>query len=562
MRSALLALVLFLGAQDKGLRKLEWKLAPDHAAEFVFLDRGGRPTSDKFLVLSSELTGNTNRIIVDTYDELPLPLLFQLPPDPLKTTAGWEYSAAFFHEAYDAMGGFEAMIGGGSIRPVAVKGRYLLKTVKKADDEIAYIEGAFSLYEIRRDFVNNQTRFTVSKNEVGTLATSVQFSVPKGMILKAGWQYKTRGQEREGGRIVEKKIETHQMVEFGEDLALEPAKLDASRDAALAKAVDWLKKQAKGGSWQPSRPNASPGEAIHLTALVVRALLAAGVKPDDPVLQSAAKSLRVPAPPENAALAEQILALSTKSPSKDEAEEARRLGEELLRRRDARTNGWGPGTGRNDVPNLTLTALALEALTAVPDLKVPEEALRSGLEIFTTSAVDNEGTVDLDVQFEKDAKTLGSDSPKGIVPACWPAQLGRAGGFDIRGARRGTMFTQVAALRTLVELPEKIRMDDKQQKAVEGTLRKGLAELQLHWTFRTVPPVEAAWCSQRLEYFGQLGAFLSRARVVRVFGSDWRLEGTAIVLREQGEDGSWFAGTDQAVAKTAHALLFLGTTRR
>src|SRR6185295_9025630 len=127
--------------QDKGLRKLEWKLASGHAAEFVFLDKAGKPLPDrKFLVFGSELTPQSNRILVDGYDELPLPLLFQLPPEAFKTSVGWEYSATFFNDAYDAIGGFETMIGGGSIRPVHAKGRYVLRTAKKGEEETATID--------------------------------------------------------------------------------------------------------------------------------------------------------------------------------------------------------------------------------------------------------------------------------------------------------------------------------------------------------------------------------------------------------------------------------------
>jgi hypothetical protein len=65
-----------------------------------------------------------------------------------------------------------------------------------------------------------------------------------------------------------------------------------------------------------------------------------------------------------------------------------------------------------------------------------------------------------------------------------------------------------------------------------------------------------------MEYLGLLGSTLARAKVDRIGGSDWRLEGATLLLREQGDDGSWFAGTDQAVAKTAHALLFLAAANR
>src|SRR5262245_17180202 len=201
MRILPLCLVLTgLLDQDKGLRKLEWKLAPGHAAEYACLDKAGKPISDqKFLILASELTPHSNRIKVDAYEEIPLAMLFQLPPEPFKASIGWEFTGYFFNEAFDSMGGFEAMIGGGSIRPVAVKGRYIVKTSqKKGEEEIAHIDGSFSLFEIRRDFVNNQSKIVITKNDVGTLATSAQVSVPRGLLLKAGWQLRVRGQEREG----------------------------------------------------------------------------------------------------------------------------------------------------------------------------------------------------------------------------------------------------------------------------------------------------------------------------------------------------------------------------
>lgn len=567
MRTAsffLCALSLF--AQDaKGLRKLEWKLAPGHAAEYVALDKAGKPVADqKFLIFGSELTPHSNRIVVDTYEALAIPLIFQLPPESFKTSLGWEHSAIFFNDAYDSVGGFESMIGGGSIRPVAVRGRYVLRvSQKKGEEEIATIDGAFALYEIRRDFVNNQTKINITKNEMGTLATSVQVSVPRGLLLKAGWQLRTRGQDRENGRPVEKKFDAHQVIAFKEEFELDATKIQASLEAGLARAADWLKKQQqKDGGWAPARANPQPGDAIHATALAVRALVAAGTKPDDPALVAASKVLRSPAPLETAALGQQILALSCKTPTKDEAEDARRLAEELHRRKDPRVAAWGSGIGRNDAPSLSMTALALEALALTPDSRTPEETFKSGLELFSTGWVDDDGAVDLALEFEKDATTIAPDPAKGVQPCAWPAQLNRAGGFDFRAARKGSFFTLVAALRTLLVVPEKLKFDEKQLKALDAPLRRGLANLQQRWTFRAVPPVEAAWCAQRLEYLGLLGPTLARAKVTRIGGSDWRLEGALLLLREQNDDGSWFAGTEQAVAKTSHAMLFLSSAKR
>src|SRR5690349_24888075 len=58
-------------------------------------------------------------------------------------------------------------------------------------------------------------------------------------------------QERENGRIVERKIDVHHMIELTEDLELDPAKIQPSIEAALSRAIDWLKKQQIGrASWR------------------------------------------------------------------------------------------------------------------------------------------------------------------------------------------------------------------------------------------------------------------------------------------------------------------------
>jgi hypothetical protein len=559
MRTTCLAF-LFLGllAQDKTLKKLEWKLAPGHVAEFAYLDKAGKPLPDqKLVVFGSELTSNSNRIAVDTYEQIPLAMLFQLPPEAIKGASGWEYQCFFFNEISDS---FE-ISSGGSLRPICAKGRYLVKVQKKGDDEIATIEGAFSLVDVRRDVVNGQLKITVTKIELGTLATSLQFSLSKGMILKAAWQYKIKAQDREAGRIVEKKIETHQMLEFKEDVELDAAKIQPAIETSITRAVDWLKKQQKGGAWtSPPKAGAVGGDAAYLTSVVVRALSAAGVKPDDPALVAASRTLRTPPPPENFTLCQQILALAAKQPTKDEAEDLRKFSEELQKRREPRSGGWAAAAGKNEISTAFLTAFALEALAAVPDAKIPDETFKSGLDFFSGNWIEEDGRVDLDIEFEKDAATIAADPKKDVVPCTWPALVIK--GNDIRVGRKGSFFTLVAALRVLLLLPERMKADERTLKSIDLPLRKGLADLQSHWTLRSVPPIEASWCAQRMEFLGMLGPTLARAKVDRIGGSDWRLEGAALLLREQGEDGSWFSGTDQAVAKTAHALLFLGAAKR
>src|SRR5579859_576377 len=564
MRSLVLALVLLgFATQDKAARKLEWKLPPGHAAEFVYLDRAGKPVADqKLLIFGTELTPTSNRLAIDTFEQLPLALIFQLPPEAMKSAIGWEHLSYYFNDALDVAGGYDALAGGG-LRAVCAKGRYVAKTQKKGDEELVIIEGSLSIVELRRDLVNNQLRVIVTKNELGTLATQAQFNPAKGMIQKAVWQYKIKGQDREAGRVVDKRTETHSMIELKEDLELDAAKIQPAIDLSMTRAIDWLKKQQKGGSWANGKPGPA-GDAAYLTSIAVRALVAAGVKPDDPVIAQASKTLRSTPPQENFVLCQQILALSAKNPTKDEADDAKRFAEELLRRKDPRSGGWAGVSGRNDPAGTFLSALALEALAAVPEAKIPDDTLRSGLEFFSGSWVEDEGKGDLELELEKDAATIVLDpkKDKDLVPVNWPAPMARQNVNDQRAIRKGSFFTVVAGLRMLFLLPERLKLDERQTKNLELPIHRALANLQLRWTLRAVPPIEGPWSAQRLEYLGLLGPTLAHAKIDKIGGSDWRLEGASLLLREQGDDGSWFPGTDQAVLKTAHALLFLSSAKR
>ena len=341
---------------------------------------------------------------------------------------------------------------------------------------------------------------------------------------------------------------------------LDPAAIAAASDVAVKKAVDWLRKNQKpSGAWDVPRPPGVPADTISPTGLVVRALLAAGIAPDDPAIVNAAKTLRVAAPPETTALARQISALSLKGPATpQEGDDLVKLADELLRRRDAKTGLWSAG-GRNDAPSLMSTAQALEALALAPGAKVPDEVWKSSLEYFSGATLDEEKEIDLDLEFEKDAATFPLD-PKKALPLVWTVEAGgrRPGGT----LRRGSGFIHVAALNTLLIVAGKRTLDAKEKQALDLVLRKGFAGLQTRWTLRTVPPAEAAWSQQRIEYIGSLASLLARAKLDRIAGSDWRLEAATLLLGEQGADGSWWPGSDPALVKTAYALLLLGSVRR
>lgn len=549
MRSVGLLLLCLLPQQQP--RKLEWKLAPGREAVYAFLEKNGKPSRDRELaIFGSELTTSGNRFLVDRGEEIPLALLFQLPPDAFKSSAAWEHTAFFFQDGADASGFLEAAVGFGGLKPLCARGRYAVKSIqKKGDDEVAVIDGAFTFYEIRRDPLNAGAKPVVTKNDLGTLAVSAQVSLPRGLLLKGGWQLKLKGQERvvERGvsRVAERAFAAHEMIELKEERALVAEDVAAAATAAVKKASDFLLRR---GAWGND------------AALVLHALLEAGTPPEDPLIIPALKALKAAPLPQNSFdLARSVLVFAKAGM----ADDARRLAEELAGRRDLRSGVWGTGQ-RNDNPNPVLTATAVAALAAVDDAKVPEDAWRSALEAFTSSWIEDGVEVDLAVVFEADATTIVAD-PKKNVPATWPADAGRRGGGNNPmglGARKGSAFVVLAALETCLKAPAKLKLDEKQKQAADLALRKGLTWLQSRWTLRAVPPAEGAWSLQRHEYLGRLGRVLARAKVDTIAGADWRLEGSTLLLREQGGDGSWAAGTEQTAAKTAHALLFLGAAKR
>lgn len=541
MRRLLLLLLLAAPAQQ---RKIEWKLVPGRIASYTFLEKNGKPSKDRsLLVFGSELTTSGNRFLADRSEDIPLALLFQLPPDPFKSSASWELTRMFFEDGADATGFLEAAVGFGGFRPLCARGRYVLKSIKKqGDDEVATIDGGFTFFEVRREVVNNTPKFVITKNDLGTLATSAQVSVPRGLLLKGGWQLKLKGQERivERGasRVAERSFNVHEMIELQEERALDAEGVAASAEAARKKAVDFLLRNPAWGN------NA---------ALALHALLAAGTPADDPKLAPALKALAAaPVPESNAALARSVLVLALGGLTAD----AHRLGEQLAARRDARSGVWSPG-GRNEAPNPVVTAAVVAALAAVDGLKVPDDAWRSAMEAFTTKPMDDGDEIDLALEFAADAATILPD-PKKAIPATWPAEAGRR----IGGARKGSGFVILAGIEACLASASKLKLEERQKQALDVSLRRAFAWLQSRWTLRAVPPAEGAWSLQRHEYLGRLGQVLSRARLDKIGGSDWRVEGATLLLREQGDDGSWAPGTDQSLAKTAHALLFLSAAKR
>ncbi len=568
MRAASLLALLALVPQEKGPLRIEWKLPAGRAAEFAILDRAGKPLQGRsFLVFGSELTPQGNRLAVDAYDQIAYPFLFQLPGELSRGAAAWEHTATFFVEGPG--GGLGALfgLGGTGLRPVCARGRYVARaSPRKGEEGIVTIDGSFTFYEIRRERVNNQPRLTVSKNAVGSLATSVQVSAERGMIVKAGYQLKIRGQkrvvERDRTRIEEQNLSLHEILEFREEIELDPAKLKDPLDGAVRKAADWLRRQPRGpGFWGTARALESPRAQVDLTGLVVRALLAAGAGPDDPAIVAAARHLRSTLPATPQGFNHSMVALALKDPSKEEAAAIQQMAKVLLQKRDPR-RGWGLG-GRDDAENPVSTAHAVEALAHAGDAVAGDEVWKDVLEHLSSTWIEGNQEVELDLEFEEGEPPIAPD-PKKVFPATWPVETERRGRDDFLQAAAppgGNALGVLSALKGLLIASGRLKLDDRQRTSLDTALRKGLAYLQGYWTLRIVPPAEGAWCLQRYEYLDLLAQVLKLARVAKVSGADWRLEGAFLLLREQRPDGAWDSGQGLETLETARALLFLSAAR-
>lgn len=568
MRLTVLALALLAAApQDKSKKKLEWKAEPNSVLEYDVLDpRSNKPSGETFYVFASELrpTGG-NRIAVDRFEDIGWPLVFQLPKDEVKPGAVWEHAAYFFHEASESTA-LWSWGGPSSIQPVHAKGRYVLKSIDK--DGVAWIDGAFELFEIRRDYVNNAVKLTVTKNKVGTVSTSMGFHVENGRVTIAGFscdlpRAQSRLWEKDRWSVQDKKIKETKRIQFKEALVLDRDKMQTAIDAAVQRATGWLKKQQKAtGDFGNARTLETDRLETNYTGLIVRALLASGMKPDEELIQKALKFLRTPPAsktPQSYDL--QILGLLAKEPSKEELQAVKVAVDALLDLRDRKVGGWAPGNKRGtETINPITTRHAAEGLyyAKLANVDVPADVWRTLLDLYATSTVDEADEVELKLVFEDDFAGLEGDVKKAF-PGSWRFNSERKPSTDPMQARdvKGFAMTTIAGLEILCTLRATTALNESQKKTVDGAIRKGLAYLQYFWTLRTPPPSEAAWSVQKVEYLAGLMRVFTALGVKTIDGADWRLEGAYLLLREQNADGTWDLSGGSVLADTAWALSFL-----
>ncbi len=604
MRTILVMSVFALCAaapQDKPKRKLAWLLPKTHVAEYSVLGSNGKPIADRaFWVFGSELTETgANRIAVDRYTHIPYALLFHLPSHEVKPGEQWEHQEYFFYEAQygsDGMGGFGFGWGWGggatSIRPVVAKGRYVFRKIekdKKTDAELAVIDGEFTLLELRQERSNNDNKMVITKNDVGTISVSMLLHVTRGVLQRGTYSVKTRAQERlpvkDDTKVLEKRLTFVETLELKEELEFGGEKLGKAVEAQVKKAADWLRKQqAAGGDWAAFRTIEENNAKASTTGLCVRALLAAGAKPDDPAVDKAIRWLRTQtagtpqavdwqmtafvyrAAPSDKPYAECDLATARadvrKSLPKQDADWIKALTANLVSRRETASGIW-PAIDKES-PNVLTTRAAIEALALASEagIDTPLELWNHAMQTVLDACADM--GLELELAFEGiEYPDKDVDAKKKVRPQSCRFNPGDTQSRNREGNALCT-YSAASILRyAQIELTRRGVLKDSQKRLLDGAQRGLLAWLQSRRTWRTVPPTEAEWCVNRYQHAHAMGELLTLYGAKKVEGVDWHSEGAYHLMREQCGDGRWDTEYGSPLSETAHCILFLtrGTLR-
>lgn len=583
-----LLVIAILGVpQDKSPRTFEWKLEPNTVLEYEAFDAKSNQPAEGFFLFASEFRKDGgNRLVIDRYEDLANPLLFRLPRGEVKPGHSWEHAAFFFHEASESTSVW-SWTGPTSLKPVHAKGRLVFKKLEKAgDDELAWLEGAFDLVEIRRDIVNNRLKLSITKNKVGTITTSAAFSFNRGLLVRGQIHLDLpRAQERifQKGewRVEDRALRVARRFELKEVVKLDPEKMAKAVESGLRKAGNWLRKQQKGaGEFGVARTMEMDRVDAGVTGLAVGALLASGAKPDDEVVQKGLRSLRTnpgPKTPQTYAHAataivarflpgvpwtdhklSELREAFRKNFPKEDLVALRSCADALLESRDRKLWAWAPSAKRGlDTLNPLSTRHAAEALfhAHLAGVEIPAEAWRGWIDLYANSGADEEDEIELELSFVEGFE----EESKKVFPASWRFETARKNGDDPTRTRdlKGTSLTTLAVMETLAMARAATSLGETQRKSVNAALRKGFAWIQWRWTLRTPPPSEASWSVQKLEYYYLLMRVFTGLGIRTIGGSDWYLEGAYLLLREQFEDGSWDSSGGTTLLDTACAMLFL-----
>lgn len=584
MKRAILLCILCLGAstpQDP----LTWKVKKGQVAEYKVLDgRTKRSTGDTLYIFGSELNEDgSNRIVIDRYADIPLHFLFNLPGKAMRRGGTWKHETYFFRAAAAFESGSMLDFDYGMFRRSAMTvlkatGGYRVDSIKKkkTGTEIL-IDGTFEFYEVRRDWFDNNSRLTDTKNKKGVLKTSQIIDPERGVLTKGAWVLSLQGEDRvrynDSRPFDKKKFDSRQLLELDEVVTIDPEKLKPAIDNAVSRGVDWLKRrQGNDGNFGQVTATETRTQ-INVSPIAMRALFASGA--EEGLLKKGTAFLKRINSDKTQEMAQTLIALALsryhanekswsgveKETPREDLRAIQNLAKSLLAMRHGGTATFPTGSDRqrDDRFNVLSTEHASEALWMASQFGINlEDIWQKQISFFAKNSIEETRQVELDLVFAKNAMPpIDPDGEKKVYPGSWAN--GQPRYKDVSG--QGIALTTTAGLWNLVlaenELRSARKLDDKLKDDIEKVKRAGLAWIQKYLSNRSVVPPEASWCTRVPNWLFRMGRVLDIYGIEKIGGVDWYHEAAYALLRDQFKDGNWDYRRGEGVNDTAYAILFL-----
>lgn len=561
---------------------LTWKLPHNQAAAYEVFDCAKGTKKDEFWLFGCELD---SKVAITDYHDLPFRMMFRRWPQKVRAGMRWEIKEFAFADCPPGQGM--------PISPVQLIGSYSVRTVKKLK-----VDEQFKVAFKSRKEKSEATEIVLIEGNVQLF--KAQWSVPKGVVEVVGRQpaasmgvtvaVRSSDGAIVGGRfLISGRIEQYQgRFDFATsdkanevyEVALREPLVDITKEG-LAKSVDdavkrgthWLKsQQGKDGKFldAPATYPIGTAHGIGSTAMGIMALLHSGVPADDPAIKRGFSYLLSKRLRESYDAALVILAVETKYAPLSMLEDVERFSEDELRKKlqkeltkedrelaSSAVQALLPTQDKEGlfgyvgglIPNFSNTQYAVLALNAASrmGIDVPASVWTRVLKAVEKYAQMSGREVDLVVR-----QRNGELIEKRVREVGWP--------YAENMPATGTMTCAALASLAICEsaLVRAKALSEPDIRKFETLILGGWAWMQRRFSVRAGVPEGCSIEPAMLLYY-MYG--IERAAIlwdaVTIGGHDWYLEGAAVLLPSQQQDGHWTGPEGWPVVDTAWALLFL-----
>jgi hypothetical protein len=570
------------GQDGKQEYDLTWKLPHNKAAAYEVFDCVKGTRRGEFWLFGCELE---TRVAITDYHDLPNRLMFRRWPSKVKAGSRWEIKEFAFAECPPGQGM--------PISPVQIVGSYSVRVVKKlkVDEhfkvafksrkekqeaaDIALIEGSVQLFKAQWSIPKGVVE-VIGRQPATSMGVTVAVRVDDGAIVAGRYLISGRIEQYQGRFDFAASDKANDVCE----VALRVPLVDVTKeglakgtDDAVRRGIQWLKsQQGKDGKFYDAPATYPIGTAhgIGSTAMGVMALIHSGVPADDPAIRRAFSYLLSKRLRESYDAALVILAVETKYAPLSMLEDIERFSEDELRAKlqkeltkedrelaASAVQALLPTQDKEGlfgyvgglIPNFSNTQYAVLALNAASrmGIDVPTSVWSRVLKAVEKYAQMSGREVDLVVR-----QRNGEAIEKRVREVGWP--------YAENMAATGTMTCAALASLAICEsaLLRAKALSDQDIRKYETLIQGGWAWMQSRFSVRAGVPEGCSIEPAMLLYYMygiERAAILWDAETIG--GHNWYLEGAAVLLSMQQQDGRWTGPEGWPVVDTAWALLFL-----